>query len=272
MVALAFPASPTNGQTYVGPNGVTYTFHGDHWHTGAEGAAAFSRVWIGDTPPAGAFVEGIFWWNSDEGLLYLNYDGGNGLQWVPASVAIQPSEHRKLVQSFSAVGATNVILTDLTAYDEYELHLDRIRSPVSPPAVLMVHVYLNVSTDNGVTWKTSGYKSFSLYSSAGEAAGAGGTNTVTVMALTPTNSYAPVPDDVVPFSARIDFSPRGTDRRKLFRTVCAMQTTKVGNPPGLVSGIHYWDGGNDAVNALRINFASSTGLTSGYVRLYGVQG
>jgi hypothetical protein len=67
--AGAWPA----GTSLVGPQGPM----------GPEGVA--SSVIIADTPPTGV-PEGVLWWESDQGVLYVNYNDGDSLQWVQAVV------------------------------------------------------------------------------------------------------------------------------------------------------------------------------------------
>jgi hypothetical protein len=160
MVALAFPASPVNGQTYVGPNGVTYTFHGDHWHTGAEGASAFSRVWIGDTPPE-APVEGVFWWNSAEGVLYLRYDSAGTLTWVPANIGIAPLVRGReiFIQNQTVAASTYPTAIDWSlsglGFSRYLLVLDDVQPIVSVGTSITLECQLGVGSP--VTWMTGAY-------------------------------------------------------------------------------------------------------------------
>jgi Chaperone of endosialidase len=63
----AWPA----GGSMVGPQGPM----------GPEGVA--SSVIIADTPPVGA-PDGAMWWESDQGVLYVNFNDGDSTQWVQA--------------------------------------------------------------------------------------------------------------------------------------------------------------------------------------------
>ena len=48
------------------------------------GGGSGSTVYTGDTPPVGAPANSL-WWESDSGLLFLNYNDGNSTQWVLVS-------------------------------------------------------------------------------------------------------------------------------------------------------------------------------------------
>ena len=120
-MALDFPASPTNGQIFTG-GGATWMWDGTKWVNGASATAyapiaspAFTGNPTGPTPPPGdndtslattAFVmaatggvgggatiaaappalnPGALWWDSIGGRLYVRYDDGNTVQYVPAT-------------------------------------------------------------------------------------------------------------------------------------------------------------------------------------------
>jgi hypothetical protein len=78
-MAFDFPNSPTVGQTWpttpVSGQPV-YTWDGEKWTSGA----AFGPIYVNDNPPAAP--PGSLWWESDTGILYVNYYDGNSTQWV----------------------------------------------------------------------------------------------------------------------------------------------------------------------------------------------
>jgi hypothetical protein len=46
---------------------------------------AGAKIVVSDTPPTGISApDGALWWESDKGMLYLRYNDGNTVQWVPA--------------------------------------------------------------------------------------------------------------------------------------------------------------------------------------------
>ena len=47
--------------------------------------SAGAKIVVSDVPPTGlAAPDGALWWESDKGMLYLRYNDGNTVQWVPA--------------------------------------------------------------------------------------------------------------------------------------------------------------------------------------------
>lgn len=79
MPALNFPSSPTNGQVYTA-NGVTFTYNSS---VGAwEGTISIgtASVTASETPPVSPSA-GNLWFSTDEGSLYVYYDG----YWVEPS-------------------------------------------------------------------------------------------------------------------------------------------------------------------------------------------
>ena len=60
--------APTDGQTYGRKDGAWSLIEG-------------SAVYVSDGPPVGAAVNSL-WWESDTGLLWLNFDDGSSTQWV----------------------------------------------------------------------------------------------------------------------------------------------------------------------------------------------
>jgi hypothetical protein len=81
-MALDFPSAPTIGQTYPGPNGVTWAWDGAKWTTGATSGPPNGAL-IAATPPSSPV--GTLWWDTTGGQLYVLYNDGNSTAWVPAS-------------------------------------------------------------------------------------------------------------------------------------------------------------------------------------------
>lgn len=76
-----FPASPSVGQTYTPGTGLpVYRWDGEKWRSLVAIAATASAL-ISDTVP-GAPVDGMLWWESDTGMLYIRYNDGDSTQWV----------------------------------------------------------------------------------------------------------------------------------------------------------------------------------------------
>lgn len=78
-----FPNAPTTGQLYpvtVTPGLPQYRWDGEKWKC-IVAVAATASVFISDTAPA-APVDGMLWWESDTGNLYVRYNDGDSTQWV----------------------------------------------------------------------------------------------------------------------------------------------------------------------------------------------
>jgi len=133
-MALDFPASPTNGQVYVGSNGVTYTYSTTHssWTTSGGGGASIS---VGTTPP-GSPTAGALWWNSETGVLYLYYNDGNTSQWVPAIPANSMQSGALLLYSEQVltVAGTTMTVAFPPGAKRVELDFQYITTPFANPA------------------------------------------------------------------------------------------------------------------------------------------
>jgi len=73
-----FPAGPTVGQVFG-----AYTWDGEKWKVSAAGTGTYALV-VSDTPPVGAPANTL-WWESDTGLLYIQFNDGSSTQWVAVS-------------------------------------------------------------------------------------------------------------------------------------------------------------------------------------------
>lgn len=107
-MAIDFPNAPADGQTFIGPNGVTY-----RWSAASSlwTALATSQTLIAsDTPPANP-VANQLWWNATLGQLFIFYNDGNSSQWVPATpqAATTPSQVTwRLLGSQTALNSPNL--------------------------------------------------------------------------------------------------------------------------------------------------------------------
>jgi hypothetical protein len=84
-MGINFPNAPTTGQLYPQPpvaGQPIYRWDGAKWTT--QGGTVGQPIYISDTPPTGA-PAGSLWWESDSGVLYIYYNDGDSMQWVPAT-------------------------------------------------------------------------------------------------------------------------------------------------------------------------------------------
>ncbi|QIN96936.1 tail fiber protein [Synechococcus phage S-H34] len=83
-MALNFPGSPSDGQTYVAPNGTTYVYDATNTLWRVQGGDGDNVVFVSATAPV-APTQGKMWWNSVTGAMYIYYIDVDGGQWVPAA-------------------------------------------------------------------------------------------------------------------------------------------------------------------------------------------
>jgi hypothetical protein len=95
-MAIDFPSSPTNGQTF---NGYVYSTSVGAWQAKP---SAQSPFYTSDTPP-GNPVAGDSWFNTNDGTMYVYFNDGNTSQWV---------EHRSEIAR-SQVGLVPVVPTSV---------------------------------------------------------------------------------------------------------------------------------------------------------------
>jgi hypothetical protein len=84
-MGINFPNAPTTGQLYPQPPVAglpIYRWDGTKWTT--QGGTVGQPIYISDTAPTGA-PAGSLWWESDTGVLYIYYNDGDSMQWVPAT-------------------------------------------------------------------------------------------------------------------------------------------------------------------------------------------
>jgi hypothetical protein len=85
-MAMDFPGQPTVGQVYT-VGGLSYVWNGYAWAGGGSQPLPATTI-VSDTPPANPRA-GQTWWESDTGILFMNYDDGNGpAQWVQINATI----------------------------------------------------------------------------------------------------------------------------------------------------------------------------------------
>ena len=80
-MALNFPVNPATNDTYISPDGKTYSFDGVKWIYKPEGVG--TNVIISSVPPDSA-NDGQLWYNSESGQLFVYYNDGTSNQWVGA--------------------------------------------------------------------------------------------------------------------------------------------------------------------------------------------
>ena len=85
MAALDFPTNPIQGQIYAAPSSVTYQWDGEKWTT--QLVASYANVGgnPGVNPPVNP-TPGTFWWDSENGNLYIWYEDEDSAQWMQAAV------------------------------------------------------------------------------------------------------------------------------------------------------------------------------------------
>ncbi|TVR11550.1 MAG: hypothetical protein EA385_01135 [Salinarimonadaceae bacterium] len=145
-------------------------------------------------------------------------------------------------------------------YDEYELTFHGV-VPASNDAGLL----LRISTDGGDNFQASSYLS------AAQVASSGGTNTWSastiahVLAPAFTNAGASNSAANGGVAGSVSFRPNGTSARKLINGEAGYRSAGLGLISARSAGM--WDGGNAAINAVRI-IPSSGGLAAGVFRLW----
>ena len=85
-MAMDFPGQPTVGQVYT-VGSISYVWNGYAWAGGGSAPLPATTI-VSDTPPVNP-RPGETWWESDTGILFMNYDDGNGpAQWVQINATI----------------------------------------------------------------------------------------------------------------------------------------------------------------------------------------
>lgn len=184
----------------------------------------------------------------------------NGVGANPSWVTSSSASGYTLLSTQTPSGASSMAFTSIisSTYDTYELHVTSLI-----PSTDNVGLFFQVSTDNGSTWKTTGYLSaYFIMGPSGTSSNSSGTGVVladgATYLLRNTAGYG--------WNGVIRFRPNGTSTRKFcevqgsYRAASTVQTA--------ITGMGHWDGGNDAVTAVRI--VTSSGNLSGTGRLYGL--
>jgi hypothetical protein len=85
-MAMDFPNNPTQGQVFT-VGSISYVWNGYAWAGGGSQPLPATTI-VSDTPPANPRA-GQTWWESDTGILFMNYNDGNGpAQWVQINASI----------------------------------------------------------------------------------------------------------------------------------------------------------------------------------------
>ena len=85
---MPFPTSPTNGQTYAAPSGITYTYDST---AGAWNIRATGSLTASTTAPTGVSV-GHMWYDTANGDLYFRVNDGTNDIWLnPVTPAVTNS-------------------------------------------------------------------------------------------------------------------------------------------------------------------------------------
>ena len=85
MMKFEIPNEPMVGQLFTGPNNTVFRWSGMAWETVDWRAAGRTpTITMSPTPPD-LQMPGDFWFNIDNGFLYIWYDDGTTVQWVVAN-------------------------------------------------------------------------------------------------------------------------------------------------------------------------------------------
>jgi hypothetical protein len=106
-MALDFPANPIQGQQNVLGNGVTYQWDGSKWSTRLVASYANTGGNPGVEPPPNP-SPGTFWWDSENGQLYIWYVDANTSQWMQAAVLGTTYDSQGNVVTNSTLSARNL--------------------------------------------------------------------------------------------------------------------------------------------------------------------
>lgn len=169
-MALDFPTSPTNGQTY---NGYVYSTSVGAWQNKPNAQSPF---YTSDTPPSNP-VTGDSWFNTNDGTMYIYTYDGNTYQWVehrsqiaksqvglvpimPTAVSVITGTASVAVDgtvSITGVGAVYLQGVFTSAYRNYHVVIDVQKNTSGAN-------YLGLQLANGATESSTGYHVGSLAS------------------------------------------------------------------------------------------------------------
>lgn len=186
---------------------------------------------------------------------------GTGLSLSSAALTTTASSF--LLATVTVSGEDDIpIITGISAsYDEYELHVAEAR-----PSTDGVNLLFQISTDGGSNYRNTSY--ISGVSVVNQSGGTAADSAATGVLLNVSSGSNPV-DNSSNHAWRgiIRFWPNGASTRKAAIFQGSYQSN--GNGFTISTGGGTWDGGNDAVNAIRI--VASSGNISGTVRLIGIK-
>ncbi len=115
MASLSFPANPTNGQIYSGPNGVRYQYNSTTktWSTQLSTESNIDGANPGTTAPLNP-IHGTFWLDTDSKNLYVYHITGSTGQWLAvAGGAATSSDASGLALEGSATYDGNIVIPDV---------------------------------------------------------------------------------------------------------------------------------------------------------------
>ena len=115
-MALNFPGSPSDGDTYIAPNtsGVVYVYDASESLWRVQNSNGDSVVVVSETAPVSP-TQGKMWWKSDTGSMFIYYMDGDSGQWVPATSTNVGAITPGIDADFSSVTANNVQMTSLNS-------------------------------------------------------------------------------------------------------------------------------------------------------------
>ncbi len=166
------------------------------------------------------------------------------------------------VQTVSTAVATVEFTSDIDeTYDEYEVTFHGV-----VPSSDDQGFALRVSTDGGSAYRASDY--LSVRQSANTVGGNSSNNATTFIFINDFASTGGVSNVAANggLSGAMRFRPNGTSAKKVFNGECAYRSSGAGFYSVRSSGV--WNGGNDAINAIRLYFNAGN-IAAGTFRLWG---
>ena len=214
----------------------------------AVGATDAVLVPVGNSAQRPAGATGYVRYNTTSG----SYEGHNGVSWGVLNAVEWISGN--------VIGSVANVDIPIPTGDEFELHLNAI-VPATNDAFLLARV----STDGGVNYQTTNYRTaairyvFNSTGAEGRTDGWGITASVATAGVSSTASNGGV-------SAQIRFWPSGSAAVKNFFSTATYYT---GSTQYRVDYSGQWSGGNAAINSIRLLFSTGN-IASGRWDLYRV--
>jgi hypothetical protein len=214
--------------------------------TGAAAAPTFRAMVLADLPVGG----------STAGQILTSTGAATPPAWQTRGAGWE------YINAFTATNSATLDITGLTstAYSEFMLTVENLL-----PATDDVELRLRTSIDAGSTFAATSYLSVCSYNVAGSAGGTAATDGIIMVRQAGTANIA---NDATGWTGEIRIFPRGTSFKKQVTFTGTYDSASAGF--AFVTGGGIWNGGNDAVTALRL-IMSSGNITSGTVRLYGLR-